>query len=224
MIIDSISDLHGFYPELEGGDLLIVAGDLTARHTYQEYINFRTWFWDQEYNKKVFIAGNHDPLFQNTDIDDLFTGFDYLCDSGTEFEGLKIWGSPWTLKFPGMNPACMAFTVDTEEELAEKWLTCPLDVDIMITHSPIYGVLDTVRRFGPFSHEREESVGSESLKDAIKKIRPSILVCGHIHECGGRIERFEDTLIVNASLVNELYKPAHKPIRINGEKGAWKEI
>ncbi len=31
MIIDCISDLHGYYPKLEGGDLLIVAGDLTAR-------------------------------------------------------------------------------------------------------------------------------------------------------------------------------------------------
>ncbi len=27
MIIDCISDLHGFYPELLGGDLLIVGGD-----------------------------------------------------------------------------------------------------------------------------------------------------------------------------------------------------
>lgn len=30
MIIDFISDTHGHYPELEGGDLLIVAGNPTA--------------------------------------------------------------------------------------------------------------------------------------------------------------------------------------------------
>lgn len=30
MIIDCISDLHGEYPILEGGDLLIVAGDLVV--------------------------------------------------------------------------------------------------------------------------------------------------------------------------------------------------
>ncbi len=31
MIIDCISDLHGFKPNLNGGDLLIIGGDLTAR-------------------------------------------------------------------------------------------------------------------------------------------------------------------------------------------------
>lgn len=39
MIIDCISDLHGYYPELGGGDLLIVAGDLTARDTPEEHCN-----------------------------------------------------------------------------------------------------------------------------------------------------------------------------------------
>lgn len=34
MIIDCIGCLHDHYPELEGGDLLIVTGDLTARDDY----------------------------------------------------------------------------------------------------------------------------------------------------------------------------------------------
>jgi Icc-related predicted phosphoesterase len=225
MIIDSISDLHGFYPELEGGDLLIVAGDLTARHTYQEYINFRTWFWDQEYNKKVFIAGNHDPLFQNTDIDDLFTGFDYLCDSGTEFEGLKIWGSPWTLKFPGMNPACMAFTVDTEEELAEKWALIPDDVNILVTHSPPYcGGIRNPPDWPITTYERldrtirGERAGSRSLN---QKCDPDaglrLHVFGHIHEGYGHYHEVNpifEVHLVNASHVNEHYKPVNKPIRV----------
>lgn len=43
MIIDCISDLHGYYPELKGVDLLIVAGDLTTSDKHHQYIEFIKW-------------------------------------------------------------------------------------------------------------------------------------------------------------------------------------
>src|SRR5690349_16270157 len=101
MIIDCISDLHGFYQKLEGGDLLIVAGDLTAKDTLEELHAFNYWLLKQDYEKIVFIAGNHDNKLQNREprneiewegTPDTLNRIVYLCDSGTEFEGLKIWG------------------------------------------------------------------------------------------------------------------------------------
>ena len=238
MIIDSISDLHGHFPELEGGDLLIVAGDLTATGTYQEYILFGHWLRDQDYSNKVIIAGNHDNLLQTTDtIYDVLYDCDYLCDSGTEFsyfidtlpeedEGflpsgkrtLKIWGSPWTKRFPGMNPKCMAFTVDTDEQLAEKWALIPDDTDILITHSPPFGILD--RNF------EEHHCGSLKLTLRAAEVEPKVHIFGHIHESYGdrgvsmskkRLPAFMEiakTISVNASHVNERYHPVNKPIRI----------
>lgn len=98
MIIDCVSDLHGFYPELPGGDLLIVAGDLTSSDCLYEYDKFHDWALTQDYKNVIVIGGNHDHFLQKNPyyfpIDD--DGFHYLCDSSTEFEGLKIWGSPWT--------------------------------------------------------------------------------------------------------------------------------
>lgn len=125
MIIDSIADLHGFKPELPHGDLLIIAGDLTARDTLDEYTLFMEWLEKQKYSRKILVAGNHDNQIENgIDFDFPKLGIEYLEDSGTECEGLKIWGTPHSLLFPGVNPRCTAF-MGTEEELEEKYDLIP---------------------------------------------------------------------------------------------------
>jgi Icc-related predicted phosphoesterase len=262
MIIDCISDLHGHYPELEGGDLLIVAGDLTTTCALPFQMKFNSWLYEQskKYRKSIVIAGNHDNNLINLPPDNLYfstwnsiTGkqesyAEYLCDSGTEFEyeepvrnlfdekdkslvyrkKLKIWGSPWTKTFDGMNPHCKAFTCDTEEQLAEKWALIPDDVDILITHSPAACILDR--------NDRGEYCGSPSLLIRATSLpNLKLFVFGHIHEGYGQyraeelIEFSENYMtmkifgppkcksmphIVNASHVNERYEPVNKPIRI----------
>jgi Icc-related predicted phosphoesterase len=249
MIIDCISDLHGFYPTLEGGDLLIIAGDLTASDMYNELVKCDDWLRSQKYKYKkvIVIAGNHDsylydgfdnPFFlpfsdYEADSRDKIPFAEYLCDSGTEFEyavqvshpastdyvsidvlmyehrKLKIWGSPWTLRFKGMNPNCMAFTVDTEEELAEKWALIPDDVDILVTHGPPFTILDITAD--------GRQLGSTSLmSEHMRRLRPKLWVWGHIHEAYGQDGDYSwnYTNYVNASHVNERYEPVNKPIRI----------
>lgn len=227
MIIDCISDLHGHYPKLEDGDLLIVAGDLTANDRVEGWHKFFDWLDRQNYHKKIVIAGNHDNFckswaisgtFTNDEHEKMYPGekptLDYLCDSGTEFDGLKIWGSPWTKAFPGMNPHCKAFTVDTEEELAEKWAMIPDDVDILITHSPPYAIFDRVWREGKWGNGWDNT-GSVSLRNAsMDRIQPQLHVFGHIHEWGGKVIDTCVTKFVNACHVNEHYQPVNKPIRI----------
>lgn len=221
MIIDCISDLHGNYPTLEGGDLLIVAGDLTKHDTYQEHILCAQWLFEQNYQEVIIISGNHDCMFQSDTLDlekDVYYQHVYLCDSGTEFEGLKIWGSPWTPWFEGINPKCAAFML-REEFLKAKFDLIPADTDILITHGPPYGILDSVRKYGPFSHEREVSCGSSSLYEQLEKdrIKPKLHVFGHIHEAYGHIPKMPDmpnTQFVNASYCDEHYRPVNKPIRV----------
>lgn len=206
MIIDCISDLHGFYPRLEGGDLLIVGGDWTKSDGMDELEDFeKYWLKVQNYKKIILIAGNHDNIAYQCGW--VSRGkIEYLCDSGTEFEGLKIWGSPWTLAFNGMNPHCKAFTVDKEEQLEEKWKNIPQDTDILVTHCPPWGVMDTAKVF---------SCGSMHLFLLLKySIRPRLHVFGHIHEGYGQEDRFTNCISVNASHVNEKYQPVNKPIRI----------
>jgi Icc-related predicted phosphoesterase len=250
MIIDCISDLHGFYPKLKGGDLLIVAGDFTAKDSAKCWINFEKWIRKTDYREKIIIAGNHDSFLSSREIHDIRkywndVGITYLCDSGVKMfyyddspkkynesfidiedlfppkiKSLKIWGSPWTKWFPEVNPESIAFMLKTEEELAKKWELIPDDVDILVTHGPPYTMLDRTID-GDYA-------GSKTLSDRILELKKIKLhVFGHIHENYGECHQgyrskhpFDEDLkpighlSVNASYVNEKYKPVNKPIRV----------
>lgn len=234
MQITAISDLHGNFPTLEGGDLLIIAGDLTARGTEPEYFDCFDWIHAQPYRKKILIAGNHDMQMQEENyrgpVGDMKESFEYLCDSGTEFtyyddrfpeedtgflpsgkRTLKIWGSPWTLWFKGINPHCTAFTVKTDEELKDKWDCIPEDTDILVTHSPPLGILDV---------SRERHLGSKSLFEKFyqERLKCRLHIFGHIHEGYGKVENMMDcphTIFANASHVDVKYRPVNKPIKVN---------
>lgn len=208
MIIDCIADLHGYYPKLDGGDLLIVGGDLTARDTINEHNEFCDWLDVQPYSKKIVIAGNHDHRICEYSINSLRNCV-YLFDSGTEFEKLKIWGCPYSLYFSGVNPKCAAFMYD-EDKLKEKYDLIPDNIDILVSHSPPYGILD--------ESDKGTLCGSRSLRDTLDRIKPMVLVCGHIHEQGSKSMLYKhqgpNTWCVNASYVNEHYQPVNKPMRI----------
>lgn len=236
MIIDIVSDLHGEEPELQGGDLLIVAGDCTSNDSLKAWVNFVKWLDVQDYKKTIIVAGNHDNWCRDWAVSGTFTDeelqlmypgctsyMDYLCDSGTEFGGLKIWGSPWTRKFPGINPHCCAFTVDTDAELRQKWNLIPEDTDILITHCPPYGLFDSVRTRQKNGLKRIHT-GSGSLADYIHDHLKNLKLhaFGHIHEHGGQqvilkrpgIGTENNVICVNASIMNEEYMPTHKPTKV----------
>lgn len=212
MIVDCIADLHGYLPKLQGGDLLIVAGDLTANDSMYGYDRFIQWLWKQIYKKKIFIAGNHDNRLEEF----LRTGdpfadetVEFLFDSGTVYQDFKIWGSPWTSQFEGINPHCCAYTGKTDKDIAEKWDLIPKDTDILITHGPPFTIRDLTTR--------GEQVGSPSLMaHHISRLRPKLWVFGHIHEGYGQDGPYDwaGTKYVNASHVTERYQPLNPPIRI----------
>jgi len=211
MRITVTSDLHGYFPETSGGDLLIIAGDLTSDHSIHSFIEFLDWINSQEYKKKIFIGGNHDTFLTTMDISKVKGMFEmmqsdgiiYLNDSGLTFEGLKIWGSPWSLWFYGINPYCKAFT-GSESDLNKKYELIPDDTDILITHGPPHGILDKTKE--------GNHVGSYSLRQALDRVRPRLHIFGHIHECGGKRLDCVVTEYINASHVNRAYEPVNPPI------------
>lgn len=212
MRVDCFSDLHGDRPELHGGDLLIVAGDLTAWGKPDEYQRFYHWMDRAPYALKVFIAGNHDTAFVDTPPPYISGSVKYLQDSGCEFMGLKIWGSPWQLGFPRQNPDYAAFSVLWEDQLKDAWAMIWPDTDILITHCPPEGILDR--------SERAIRCGSPSLLQRIQELEYMRLhVFGHIHEGRGvtcRHHGYGDLcrIHVNAANLDRNYKSINAAITV----------
>lgn len=222
MIIDCVADLHGYHPKLEGGDLLIIAGDLTTTDTLEQHLGFLHYLAkiqdsENSYKKITYIAGNHDAfLFPESSSRHPYShdSIHYLSDSGIEFEGLKIWGTPWSPLFKGVNPNCKAFMLN-ESKLQKKFEKIPSDVDILISHSPPYLILD--------ANKHGEPCGSMQLRMQLDgRIKPKVHVFGHIHEQGGKkmvlkrngIGDENNTTCYNVSYVNEKYQPINAVRRI----------
>lgn len=208
-----LSDTHNCNEQIDvpDGDILIHSGDATTIGTIEEIAKFNSWFSNLPHGHKIFVAGNHDWLFEKNNalartlLDPEIT---YLQDSSTEIDGLKIYGSPWQPRFFDW-----AFNLNRGYEMAEKWKLIPDDVDILITHGPPYGILDLVPRQG-----WDENSGCEELRKKIEEIaaagRLKLHVFGHIH-CGyGTHEQF-GIKFVNASNCDESYLPTQPPIVID---------
>ena len=220
--ITFISDTHTKHWELEGmlpgGDLLIHAGDImNSGYSNYEVELFCEWFDSQkQYDKKVFIAGNHDRAFENKpgqvkDVLDQFPNLIYLED---ELFGLydldtdssvKIYGSPWQPEFYNWAfnlPRC-------GDELKKKWDAIPTDTDILITHGPPQDHLDVS---GP--PYNEPHLGCELLRVKVDEQPPKIHVFGHIHGSYG-YKFHNGTHFINAAVLNERYEVVNKPLTID---------
>jgi Icc-related predicted phosphoesterase len=217
MRVTLVSDTHNKHKhvhnkglgDLPGGDLIIHAGDISSRGYRHEIVEFAKWYNQLEYKHKVFIAGNHDWGFQNN-VDEVmehlayYEGVTYLQDRMRtirhEDSVINIYGTPWQPEFYNW-----AFNLPKNGPgLASKWESIPEDTDILVTHGPAFGILDTVER------RRQDHLGCELLTERIAVVKPKIHVCGHIHSGYGYYFNGE-THFFNASALNEDYMYAQKP-------------
>ena len=202
MKIVVISDTHGLHRRvsLPKGDVLVHCGDFCNSGTLREVVAFDNWLGEQDFQHKIVVAGNHDRVFEidNKQAKEALTNCTYLQDSSVVIDGVKFYGSPWQPAFFNW-----AFNLPRGEKLKEKWDVIEQDTDVLITHGPAHGHLDYV--------PRDASVGCEELSKAIKRIKPKLHLCGHIH-CGYGVHKEEDTVYVNASVCTERYLPDQKPV------------
>jgi Icc-related predicted phosphoesterase len=156
-----ISDTHGQHAKLSvpEGDVLIHAGDFMAfGDRPKEIIDFNQWLGKQPHQHKVVIAGNHDSMFERHPgaATELLGNAIYLENSATEFEGLKIWGSPVQPEFNNW-----AFNVARGAAIRRYWKMIPANTAVLVTHGPPFGVLDK-------AHPSSAHLGCEELAKTVE--------------------------------------------------------
>lgn len=200
-----ISDTHSMHRQVAvpDGDVLIHAGDCLGVGTLEELEDLDNWFSEQPHRHKILIAGNHDWCLQDepAEAEALLRHAIYLRDSGTEIEGVRFWGSPWTPIFFDW-----AFNLARGPAIAERWAQIPAATDVLITHGPPAGILDQV-----LTAKDSLSVGCDDLARELERLAVKFHIFGHIHEGYGQ-QALNDRLYVNASTCTGQYKPMNPPI------------
>lgn len=231
------SDLHGSLPNLPSGDVLLVAGDLCP--DFIARAPQRAWFvdkflpWTEKWGFGAALAtfGNHDwlpnPSKEWADlvgshvikIDELVE-INHPCDCGfypgcpddcdSHRTPLKVWFSPWSNQF-----GAWAW-MDQPYNLGNKYAIIPEGVDIIVSHQPPFGYGDVPDPKYYIGAGREH-VGSHELLHAIDRVKPKLVVCGHIHGGYGSYER-GPTTIMNVAQMNEAYEPVNAPVVLDWDE------
>lgn len=209
-----LADTHDFNEKITvpDGDFLIHCGDATNEGTLPEVNRFAKWYGGLPHKHKIFVAGNHDRLFEDQPgIAEQICedhGIKYLRDRGAIIEGLHIYGTPWTPAYCNW-----AFNLD-ELDLEDRFNHIPGGLDILITHGPPYGILDENRQDFEINNP-----GSKALKDVVEKQKPQVHAFGHIHQGYGQ-KQIEKTHFINAAIgwTLDWVTPKNAPIVIDLEK------
>ena len=157
----------------EGIDLIVSCGDLDA-----EYLSFLTTMTSIPV---LYVKGNHDYKYVNRPPE----GCICIEDDIFEFEGVRFLGLGGSYRYKeGGN-------MYTENEMRSRvrrlWMKLFMKkgFDVLVTHSPAYGVNDG---------EDLPHRGFEVFVELIEKYRPKYFVHGHVHMNYGREYPREDML------------------------------
>jgi Icc-related predicted phosphoesterase len=172
-------------------DVVIGAGDFASVHeglgeTIDTLATIET--------PTVLVPGNNETEKALREAASAWSAATVLHGGGTTIDGVEFYGlgagipvTPWEWSF------------DLDDEAAGDMLAACPEGAVLVLHSPPRGHCD--------ANGGGDHFGSPALLAAIEAKRPSLAVCGHIHESWGCESRIGDT-----------------PVRNLGPKSTWLEL
>jgi predicted phosphohydrolase len=158
VVVTALSDTHGHHRDFEipESDVVIHAGDACNDGDMAQLVDFFQWFSNLPTKHKIFVAGNHDLIFDldpESALDLIPKNIVFLENQSYVIKNLVFYGA-----------------------VARPWMNAPhlfpKKIDVLISHGPAKGILD-------------EGCGCELLKEIIEITKPKVHIFGHIHNSGG---------------------------------------
>jgi Icc-related predicted phosphoesterase len=212
-------DAHGEIPRVtEKIDLILIAGDFakgdklrkmifeggSPKEAKEEIIESSKQFFDEliKLNCPIVASLGNAEEFAKSEIIKLIKekGIIYCDKNSINIKGIKIicldffvekW---WAEKYKPDNENTQKRANDDEEKL-KNYFKKIKQADIILSHLPPYEILDISPNPPEFIKSYIGHMGSKILKEVIIKVKPKLVVCGHIH-IPGEID-FNETKIIN---------------------------
>ena len=171
------SDTHGrhrdvFVPE---GDILIHAGDFTHFGKIEDAKDFNEWLGDQPHTYKIVVNGNHESNSEWIDcISTVLSNAIHLCQNSV------------TVKVNNTNVTLFGTQFKWPMKEANPYYNEVQACDILICHGPVEGMVDG-------------GYGCPMLRDTVERVRPRLVVSGHIHKAYGQCTGMGGIKFVNAA-------------------------
>jgi Icc-related predicted phosphoesterase len=198
------SDLHAdvgaarrLVERAAGVDVLVGAGDFgTVRRQVRVCVDVLR----QVEKPVVIVAGNNESTEELADACRGWAGVHVLHGSGVTLGGVPFFGIGGGIPVTPFGAWSYDFTEDQADALLAP---CPAEC-VLVSHSPPLGAVD--------ASSRGNGLGSRAVRDAVLRLRPRLVVCGHIHESAGRHEVLGSSPVVNAGPAGILWILGEGPL------------
>lgn len=192
MKILAFVDMHGSLKALEKikkqakkADVLVCAGDISIFENDLDMLLFEL----NKLNKTVLIIpGNHENDEDLNQLSKIFNNIMNINEKAFVKENLLFLGyggSGFSMVDKYFEKISRKF-----EKRIKKFLNKGKDKKIiLVTHAPPYKTkIDMIM---------DEPCGNKSIKKFILKIKPDLVICGHLHENSGKKDKIGKTRIIN---------------------------
>ena len=208
-----MSDNHSNWKvNVPDGDIFIHCGDYSYTGSQKSLKKFNDFLGNLPHKHKLYVPGNHELGYEKDYnlYEETITNGTNINGKVVEINGLKIFGSSVTPTF-----GRWAFMMD-DEQRKRYWENAPEDVSILVSHGPMWGILDTVDGL-EIEPGKPEHLGCKYFRKYIERVQPKLVAHGHIHDSYGQMvlktwDSNDDIICVNAALLDEKYKLVNEPV------------